>query len=291
MPENFDLSSPKDIKILFERYNLAPRRQLGQNFLIDGNVVRKIVDAAEVKNADSVIEVGPGAGALTVSLLKLGAKLLVIEIDSGLAGMLRDLFNGEERLTIVEEDVLQVNWCDLIANNFIAGNPIKLISNLPYIISAPFMYGLLKAGFPLAKAVLMFQKEVAQRLVCSPGDSVYGSLSVITQYYTKGKMLFKVSNNVFWPRPKVGSAVIQLEPRKRTLEPPEEPLFWYLVQGAFQQRRKTMLNNMIRLFPDLLRTELAAMLASASIEPSERPEMLSADQFANLTRITYNEHK
>jgi len=281
-----DITSPREIMNLFRYYGLHPLRHLGQNFLIDANIVRKIVAAAEVGPGDGVIEVGPGAGALTLTIARSGASLVVLEIDRGLVRLLNDLLQPWPTVKILEQDVLKTDWRQLITT-FKDGAPIKLISNLPYNISGPFIYNLFEEGFPFNGAVLMFQKEVAHRLVAAPGDSDYGALSVISRYYTEGKILFAVSKNVFWPRPKVGSAVLKLEPRPRILNIEEEPLFWKLVRGVFQQRRKTIQNSMLRVFA-LPRPLLSGLLAEASIDPSSRPEELSVEQFAKLTRITYN---
>ena len=282
-----DLSSPREVKALLEKHGLQPRKQLGQNFLVDGNIVRKIIAAVGAEEGDSVVEVGPGAGVLTVALAHLGTNLLALEIDRGLASMLEDLLKPWPGARIIRCDVLKINWRELISDYFITPETVKLVSNLPYVISGPFMYGLFKEGFPFKTAILMLQKEVAHRLVANPGDSDYGGLSVLSRYYTEGKVLFNVSNNVFWPRPKVGSAVLHLQPRNRMLNEVEEKLFWYLVQGVFEQRRKTMFNNMVRIFPGL-RSKMHDLFSEASIEPNARPEDLSVERFAMLTQITYN---
>lgn len=286
MTEIPDVTSPREITALFQRYGLHPRRHLGQNFLIDGNIVKKIIAAAGIKAGDAVVEVGPGAGALTLALARPGIDLLVLEIDRGLVGLLKDLLRPWPEARVVEADALKISWEEL-ACSFASGKPVKLVSNLPYNISGPLMYALLKESFPFSVAVLMFQKEVAERLVAEPGDSDYGSLSVLCRYYTEGKIMFDVSRNVFWPRPKIGSAVLKLKPRERILPADMEPLLWKLVQGVFQQRRKTILNSMARLFL-FSRSLLTDLLKEAEIDPAIRPEQLNTEQFAKLTRITYN---
>jgi len=282
-----DITSPRKLNSLFQSYGLQPRRHLGQNFLIDANIVRKIIAAARVEEGDAVIEVGPGAGALTVNLARTGANLMVLEIDRGLIRLLKDLLRPWPEVEIIEQDVLKVDWKELIRRTITASGGIKLISNLPYNISAPFMYALFKDNFPFTVGLLMFQKEVAHRLIAAPGDNDYGALSVICGYYTEGIKLFDVSKNVFWPRPKVGSAVLRLQPRERELTGQEEGLFWEIVRGFFQQRRKTVLNSMSRLFP-FSRNRLTDLLEKAVVFPGARPEELSVKQFAMLTRITYN---
>ncbi len=282
-----DLTSPRIVRALFEEYGLQPRKQLGQNFLIDANIVRKIAAFVDVRPGDAVIEVGPGAGALTHALALSGADLLAVEVDRGLAAMLGGLFQPWPEVKILHQDILKVTWSDLIFRFFPASASIKLVSNLPYVISGPFIYALLKESFPFESAILMLQKEVAHRLVAEPGDSDYGGLSVLCQYYTTGKILFDVSHNVFWPRPKVGSAVLKLEPGRRELAAKEEEQLWFLVQGVFQQRRKTMLNSLLRLLPHP-RNLIISLMEEAQVDPAIRPEQLNVGQFAKLAQITYN---
>ena len=282
-----NMASPREVMLLFKRYGLKPHHSLGQNFLIDGNTIQKIIAAARLKQGDSVIEIGPGSGALTFSMAASGIRLAALELDKGFAAMLGELLHSFKAATIIQGDALAVDWPDLIARFFPDGNPVKLISNLPYYISAPLMYNLFKAQFPFAEAVLMFQKEVAQRLTASPGDANYGSLTVLCRYYTNAAILFNVSRNVFWPSPGVDSAVIRLEPKQRQLDAAEETLFWKIVRGVFLQRRKTILKNMLSVFP-YKREEVADLLSQASIEPGRRPETLDVHEFAKLTRIIYN---
>ncbi len=281
-----NVTSPRELVKLFEQYGLKPARQLGQNFLVDGNIVRKIVEALEVAPGDYVVEVGAGAGALTLTLAKPGVKLTVFEVDSGLVRLLKDILPQKPEIDIYHKDVLKVRWRD-ITGSFNSAQSHKLVSNLPYNISGPFMFALFKEGFPFNRAILMLQKEVAMRLVAGPGDNDYGSLSVLCHYYTEGKILFQVSKNVFWPSPKGGSAVIELRPRNRMLSAAEEPLLWELVQGVFRQRRKTILNSLQHTCA-YSRDQAAALLEKASIDPAVRPEELTVEQFAMLARITYN---
>jgi 16S rRNA (adenine1518-N6/adenine1519-N6)-dimethyltransferase len=285
-----DVTSPRVLRELFGQKGLKPHKKWGQNFLIDANIVRKIAAALEDYPGNDIIEIGPGAGALTSVLASRGNKLLALEIDRGLVTMLEDLYEGFPKVKILQADALKVNWQELNGLYFDSDKPVKLVSNLPYVISGPFMFSILKEAFPFSLAVLMLQKEVAMRLVSPPGECNYGALSVLCRYYTTGQKLFDVSSSVFWPKPKVGSAVIKMLPRRRSLEPGEEPLFWKLVQGVFQQRRKTIDNNVSRLF-NLERARLSDYLTAADIVPGARPEELEVEQFAKLTRIIYNDHQ
>jgi 16S rRNA (adenine1518-N6/adenine1519-N6)-dimethyltransferase len=289
VPDFPDVTSPRVLRTIFENLGISPRRQWGQNFLIDANVARKIVAALDQIPSRDVIEIGPGAGALTALMVQKGDRVLALEIDRGLTGFLRQTFSEFEKVQIREADALKIKWQELLNEDF-AGLRPKLISNLPYVISGPFLFSILKEFFPFRGSVLMLQKEVALRLVASPGDPDYGALSVLCRYYTQGKVLFDVSSNVFWPKPKVGSSVILLLPRKRLLAPETEPLFWTVVQGLFQQRRKTILKSLGRLLPTS-REERGDLLSAAGLEAGARPEELKVEQFAKLTAIIYNKQQ
>ena len=289
VPDFPDTTSPRVLRSIFEQLGLSPRRQWGQNFLIDANVARKIVAALDEIPGRNVIEVGPGAGALTAVLSQKGYRILALEIDRGLADFLQQNLMGQEAVQIRQADALKIKWQDLLSADFKGSRP-KLISNLPYVISGPFLFSLLKEKFPFSASILMLQKEVALRLVASPGDHDYGALSVLCRYYTRGRVLFDVSPHVFWPKPKVGSSVILLLPRRPILAPEAEPLFWTLVQGVFQQRRKTMLKSLARLLP-VSREALGGFLSTTGIEPGARPEELNVEQFAKLTAIIYNKQQ
>ncbi len=287
MSELPNLASPRELMLLLERYGLKPQHGLGQNFLIDGNTIRKIVAAAVLEPGEGVVEIGPGAGAITLAMARLQARLLAIELDRGLAGMLSDLLRPFPLVTVLQADALSIDWPALLKRSFPPGRPVKLVSNLPYYISAPLLYKLFQEKFPFDRAVLMFQKEVAQRLTALPGDPSYGNLSVLCQYYTDAAILFKVSRRAFWPSPGVDSVVLAMEPRPRELTAAEELAFWRIVRSVFQQRRKTLLNSLALAFP-YPRELAAALLDSAGIKPVRRPETLSVGEFATLSRIIYN---
>lgn len=282
-----NMTSRREVIALMSRYGLRPHQGLGQNFLIDGNIVLKIIAAADLKHGDAVLEIGPGAGALTMGLARQQVRIAALELDQGFVCLLQDLLRPFPQVTVLPGDALKTDFHALIDNHFHRREAVKLVSNLPYYLSSPLMYNLFKQKFPFSRAVLMFQKEVAQRILAVPGDSGYGSLSVLCRYYTTGDLSFSVSKNVFWPRPEVESAVIILEPRPPVLESEEEELLWRIVKASFQQRRKTLLNSLAGVFP-WNKDTLSGLLREAAVEPGCRPESLSVDQFAKLARIMYN---
>lgn len=287
MPDFPNMTSPREVIFYLEQYGLKPSRGMGQNFLIDGNTVKKIIAIAGIEHESAVVEVGPGLGALTVAMALHKARIVALELDYGLTRLLQDLLSVFPTVKVVQGDALKIDWTYLVKEYFGDGSPVILISNLPYNISSPFLYGLFKQNFPFSGAVLMFQKEVAERIVARPGSGNYGALSVLSQYYTEGKIDFIVSRRVFWPRPGVDSAVVKLERRHRALSAGEEVYFWKIVQGVFQQRRKNLVNGLLNLFP--WPREIATdILCRAGVEPSSRPETLAVAEFANLTRIIYN---
>jgi len=282
-----NVSSPRELSNLLSQYNLKAQHGLGQNFLIDGNIVQKIVEAADLKPGDAALEIGPGAGALTVELARRQIRIIALEIDRGFVRLLDNILRPFTQVTVICGDALKVDYVQLNETYFAPGQKVKLISNLPYYLSSPLMYRLFEQKFPFSGAVLMFQKEVAQRVLAWPGTAGYGSLSVLCQYYTGGSHLFNVSKNVFWPRPEVESTVISLNSRPPILSPAEEDLLWQIVKTAFQQRRKTMLNSLDKRF-NWSRNILASLIRQAGFDPACRPENLSLGQFAKLAQIIYN---
>jgi len=279
-----DLTSPRELKLYLGEKKLQPRRSMGQNFLIDRNIAAKIVEAAALRGGDPVVEIGPGAGALTAALAVSGMRVVAVELDRGLAAALAKMLLPWKNVSVLLEDALRVDWGALQRCYFAPGEAVTLLSNLPYNISTPFLYALYKQGFPFKKAILMFQKEVAQRLTAEPGRD-YGALSVLSRYYTIPEILFSVSRSSFWPRPEVDSAVVALRRRRREPFAAEEPLLWEIVQTAFQQRRK-MISNSLR--PLGLGDELILILRQAGVDPAARAEMLSVEQFAKIAQIAYN---
>ncbi|NLA05368.1 MAG: ribosomal RNA small subunit methyltransferase A [Firmicutes bacterium] len=287
MVELPDLTSFRSLRRYLEENKLQPRRSMGQNFLVDRNIAVKIIDAAGLKEGEPVVEIGPGAGALTAVLARRSLPVVAVELDRGLAAALKKLLRSRPNVSVLQEDALKINWNTLLKRHFPPGSGATLISNLPYNISTPLLYSLYKQGFPFKKAILTFQKEVALRLTAEPGGN-YGALTVLSRYYAQLEILFPISRSSFWPQPEVDSAVVAITPRRRReLGADEEAFFWRIVQAAFQQRRKMIVNS-LRPLGFGSRSELVSFLRSAGIDPADRAEALSAAQFAKIARIAYN---
>lgn len=255
------------------------KKRLGQHFLTDPNLLARIADAVGATESDTVIEIGPGRGALTKHLLKRAGRVIAIELDRELAPMLAERWRDEPRLQIVEGDVLAQ---DLGA---LAGGPYLLAGNVPYNITTPILFHAMRHPRP-TRAVYLVQREVAERVVAAPGSEAYGALSVNVQALAHAERLFGVSAKAFSPPPKVESAVIRIVPRETPLlRPEEEEPFRVLVQGAFGLRRKQMRRVLrtVRAW-DAARADVA--LAAAGIDPEARPETLSPDDFLRLLRVS-----
>jgi 16S rRNA (adenine1518-N6/adenine1519-N6)-dimethyltransferase len=255
------------------------KKRLGQHFLTDPNLLARIADAVGATESDTVIEIGPGRGALTKHLLKRAGRVIAIELDRELAPMLAERWRDEPRLQIVEGDVLAQ---DLGA---LAGGPYLLAGNVPYNITTPILFHAMRHPRP-TRAVYLVQREVAERVVAAPGSEAYGALSVNVQALAHAELLFGVSAKAFSPPPKVESAVIRIVPRETPLlRPEEEEPFRVLVQGAFGLRRKQMRRVLrtVRAW-DAARADVA--LTAAGIDPEARPETLSPDDFLRLLRVS-----
>jgi 16S rRNA (adenine1518-N6/adenine1519-N6)-dimethyltransferase len=253
------------------------RKSLGQHFLDDPRILDRIADALELTLDDTLIEIGPGRGSLTARLHGKARRLICIEYDRALAARLRERYAGDASVTVIQADVLSSDFAE------IAGGPFKLVGNIPYYITTPILFKALEPPRP-SRAVYLVQREVAQRLVAKPGTSDYGALSVNAQALSRIELLFRVAPGSFHPPPKVESAVVRVTPLDRSIiADDEQPAFRKLVQDAFGLRRKQM-RRVVRELLDIDAPAADALLASAVIDPSVRPETLSADAFARLAR-------
>jgi len=254
-----------------------PKKRLGQHFLTDPRLLGRIADTLECTRADTVIEIGPGRGALTEQLLQRAGRVIAIELDRELAPMLAARWQDEPRFTLIEGDVLEQNLAAL------AGGPYLLAGNVPYNITTPILFHAMRRPRP-TRAIYLVQKEVAERVAAAPGSENYGALSVNVQALAEPTMLFTVGAKSFTPAPKVESAVIRIVPRSQALldEEEEEP-FRQLVQGAFGLRRKQM-RRVMRTLMNVDATRADEILATAGVDPEARPETLSPQDFLRILR-------
>ena len=260
------------------RERLPPvRKSLGQHFLTDRRILTRIADALELQGGETVVEIGPGRGALTDLLVPRAARVIAIEYDRQLAARLRDRYAAEPNVSIVEQDVLEVSLGAL------ASGPYVLVGNVPYYITTPIIFHALARPRP-ERAVYLVQREVAQRIVADAGDREYGALSVNVQSVAHAEQLFRVPAGAFHPAPKVESAVIRVVPRvDAVVRADEEAPFRVLVQAAFSFRRKQM-RRVVRSVWSLEADEADRLLQQAHVDPLARPETLSASDFAALLR-------
>ncbi|WP_370739043.1 16S rRNA (adenine(1518)-N(6)/adenine(1519)-N(6))-dimethyltransferase RsmA [Paenibacillus aquistagni] len=282
---SMDIATPSRTKEIIRKHGFSFKKSLGQNFLIDMNIMRRIVDAAELDEHTGALEIGPGIGALTEQLAKKASRVTAVEIDNRLIPILHEVMEPYPNVSVVHGDVLKVDLHALFQDRFQEVERVSVVANLPYYVTTPIMMKLLEERLPLKNIVVMIQKEVAERMAASPGGKEYGSLSVAVQYYCEPEIVCTVPHTVFIPQPNVESAVIRLKVRE---EPPvrvsDEALFFEVVQASFAQRRKTLWNNLKARYNQLMGTEaLQEALEEAQIEPSRRGETLSLDEYARLS--------
>ena len=249
------------------------RKRFGQNFLHDAGIIDRIVGSIAPKPGQHMVEIGPGRGALTEPLLEAtGGELDVVELDRDLIPILRTQFFRHENLRIHEADALTFDFSTLVTDD----RPLRLVGNLPYNISTPLMFHLLENADHIHDMHFMLQKEVVQRLCAAPGDSAYGRLGIMIQYYCEARYLFTVPPGAFTPPPKVESAIVRLNPRTTIEHPADDPdKLAIVVRTAFNQRRKTLRNNLKPLMS-------AEAIESLGLNPGERAENLSIRDFVML---------
>ena len=271
------IASPQVTNHILHRIKLRAAKKLGQNFLIDENIVRNIVAAAELSDKDTVLEVGPGIGTLTQGLAESGASVVAVELDKRLLPVLDTTLEGYDNVRIVNGDILQVDIMQTVGVD-----EFKVCANLPYYITTPIIFALLEKRLPMERLVAMVQKEVAERMAAKPGGKDYGALSVAIQYYTEPEIAFIVPPSSFIPAPSVDSAVIVCKRREKPpVEVCDEALFFRVVKAAFSLRRK-MLNNSLKNM-GIKGEQVAKWLKLAGVDGKRRAETLSLEDFAALT--------
>ena len=281
------LGIPQNTIAVLQKYHFNFQKKFGQNFLIDENVVEKIVRDAGVTKDDFVLEIGPGIGTMTQILCENAREVVAVEIDDKLIPILtEDTLSWYDNVTVIHEDILKLDIVKL-ANERNGGKPIKVVANLPYYITTPIIMGLFESHVPLDSITIMVQKEVADRMQVGPGTKDYGALSLAVQYYAKPQILLNVPASCFMPRPNVDSAVIQLTRyEKPPVEVKDEHLMFRLIRASFNQRRKTMTNS-VGNSPELSvsKEQMAAVLEKCGLSATVRGEALTLEQFAELANV------
>ncbi len=256
-----------------------PKRSFGQNFLVYGNYVRKIVDSAHLSTSTAVVEIGPGRGALTEELVKRAGKVIAIELDRELAAILEAKFKANENFRLLQADALDVDFEKLASES---GSKPTLIANLPYNISTAILTHLIGHRHCFTELILMFQREVVDRITAEPATSDRGYLTVMVEAYMTVEHLFDVPPTAFRPVPKVWSSVVRMISKEETEFDTDVDLFESLVSNAFRQKRKTLLNNLKQSAAVLCIDDASKLLEMAEIDPSRRAETLNIDEWKRL---------
>ncbi|MCL2336158.1 MAG: 16S rRNA (adenine(1518)-N(6)/adenine(1519)-N(6))-dimethyltransferase RsmA [Firmicutes bacterium] len=285
-----DPVAPGAVRELIARHGFRIKKSLGQNFLIDGNIIKKIIAAVAPSPADTVVEIGPGIGALTGALAAQAGQVLAVEIDRRLIPVLEETMAGINNVCIVQADALKTDFDSLVQSR--AGTPVptyKVAANLPYYITTPLLMHLLEKQTCVGSIVVMVQEEVARRLTAQPATPEYGALTVAVNFYARPEMLFRVPRTVFMPRPEVDSAVVKIEVNRLPAAPVQDKeVFFALVRAAFQQRRKTLLNAVSAVDKRLSKEMWTDVFRQADIAPGRRGETLDLVEFARLADAYVN---
>lgn len=259
---------------------VKPKKRLGQNFLVDQNIRKKILSACAFNSEDSVLEIGPGRGEMTREICRQVKRVIAVEIDKALSQALRSKLSAETNLLVVNGDILKTDLGVLLRG---VKGKVKVFGNIPYYITTPILERLFKSHRLIATAFLTVQKEFAQRMAAKSGSREYGALSCFVRYYSDAKVLFAIKNSSFWPRPKVDSSFIRLQMREGAGDSRQEACLFAVIHAAFGQRRKKIINSLSRLAE---KEELLGLLKDCSISPDARAESLDlADFNAIASRI------
>lgn len=280
-------------KEILKKHNFFFKKSLGQNFLVDSNILEKMVEKSGITKESGVIEIGPGIGALTEELALSAKKVLAFEIDDRLLPILADTLAPYNNVKVVHEDILEAKVEERIAEEFADITDLHIVANLPYYITTPILFTLLEKDLPITSITIMIQKEVAERMAAKPGTKDYGSLTIAVQYYTRPEVIMEVPKRVFMPEPNVISAVLKLTKREKPLvQVEDERHFFTIVRASFAHRRKTLRNNLIgHLKGRLSKGEIDEVLSRANIDGNRRGESLSIEEFARLSDALFEVEK
>lgn len=286
------LGTPAATAAVIKKHDFRFQKKYGQNFLIDANILQKIVDAAQITKEDYIVEIGPGIGTMTQYLAESAGGVAAVEIDKNLIPILKETLSEYDNVCIMNEDILKMD-IKRLAEEKNSGRPVKVVANLPYYITTPIIMGLFESHVPVESITVMVQKEVADRMRTGPGSKDYGALSLAVQYYARPELIANVPPNCFMPRPRVGSAVIRLlRHEKPPVQVENEAYLFGLIRASFQQRRKTLVNGLTHA-PDICvpKEAFEEALKKMKLSPSVRGETLTLAQFAELANLTWESQK
>lgn len=287
-----DIATPIRTQEILKKYGFSFKKSLGQNFLIDPNILRNIVSHADLTKDSAAIEIGPGIGALTEHLARAAGKVVAFEIDQRLLPVLADTLSPYDNVDVIHADILEVDVKQIFEEQLQDYKDVMVVANLPYYVTTPILLKLLMDRLPIRGLVVMMQKEVADRITASPGTKAYGSLSIAIQYYMQTEIAMIVPKAVFMPQPNVDSAVIKLT--RRTAPPVQvidEEFLFKVSRGSFVQRRKTIINNLQSSLPNgkAKKDLIIQALEKVGVDPTRRGETLSIEEFGKLSNELYAE--
>ena len=276
-----------ETKFILNKYGIHANKSLGQNFLINEEVINQIIEKAEIDENDLVIEIGPGLGTLTSRLLEKAGKVICVELDDRMITILNDRFKLYNNFELIHDDILKVDLNKIINENLLENNninKIKIVANLPYYITTPIIMKLLEEKLNITSITVMIQKEVADRLIAVPGEKNAGAITYSVYYYAEAEKVLDVENNSFIPEPSVTSTVIKLNIRKEpVIQIKDEKLMFRIIKQAFMQRRKTLVNALSNMDIFKSKEEIIRMLEDLNINTKVRGEALTIEQYAQIT--------
>lgn len=279
-------NSLEDTKFILKKYHITANKKLGQNFLINDEVINGIVEASNIQKEDLVIEIGPGLGTLTSELLENAGKVIAIELDENMLPILNDRFKLYDNFELLNEDVLKVDLNKLISENMGGLSKAKVVANLPYYITTPIIMKLLENKLNIESITVMVQKEVADRITAKPGDKLSGSITYSVDYYAEAEKIVFVDKSSFIPAPEVDSEVIKLQIREEPkVHVENEELFFKVIKASFMQRRKTLLNGLNNSGIIKDKETLKEILQKLGLSVDIRGEKLTIEQFAELSNL------
>lgn len=276
----------EETRFIMKKYNIRANKNLGQNFLINEEVVKNIVGCSNIEKEDLVIEIGPGLGTLTKYLLEKAGKVICIELDTKMLQILEDRFSLYNNFELINNDVLKVDLKNIIEKEEGKIKNVKIVANLPYYITTPIIMKLLEEELELESITVMIQKEVADRLIATPGEKNTGAITYSVYYYADSEAIMEVPNSSFIPEPEVTSKVIKLNIRKEpAVKPKDKEKMFKIIKYAFMQKRKTLLNSLTNNGVFKNKTQGTEILNSLGIKENVRPEELTLEQFEKISNI------